>query len=148
MFNRWSMFVLSVMASYRLACNRQQPFRYASVGFCYINNNFSFYILHIWWGNKKQQINIDSREKNFTKMVIILFFLFVFPPVCGYLPYTYPPSFSPFFSLPFFIPCQFLPYRQLPPMRMRPQPFFPMLYRICTRAQGNCGKPVPIQSAI
>ena len=29
-----------------------------------------------------------------------------------------------------------------------PQPFSLLLYRICTRAQGNFGKPVPIQLAI
>ena len=30
----------------------------------------------------------------------------------GYLPYTYPPPFSPFLRLPFLIPCHFLPYGQ------------------------------------
>ena len=35
-----------------------------------------------------------------------------------------------------------------PPLRMWPQPFSPMLYRIGTKAQDNCGKSMPIQSAI
>ena len=35
-----------------------------------------------------------------------------------------------------------------PPLRMWPQPFSLTLYRICMRTQENCGKPVPIQSAI
>ena len=63
------------------------------------------------------------------------------------LPFTYP---HPRFPFPPFLPILlsftvFPP--QIPPLRMWPQPFSPM-YRICTRAQGNCGKPVPIQSAI
>ena len=49
-------------------------------------------------------------------------------------------SVSPFFHC--------LPARGPPFENVRPQPFSPMLYRICTRAQENCGKPVPIHSAI
>ena len=72
----------------------------------------------------------------------IFIFLFVVPPV-RLLSFTYPHPRFPFSSLSF---------RQSPPplpLRMWPQPAFsPMLYRICTRAQENCIKPVPIQTAI
>ena len=51
-------------------------------------------------------------------------------------------SFFPFpLSLTFFRP-------EAHPLRIWPQPFSSKLYRVCTRAQENCGKPVPIQSAI
>ena len=56
----------------------------------------------------------------------------------GYLPYIYPPSFSPFLSLPFLIAFPPPPPPPPPPIRMWPQPFSPMLYRICTRVQRNC----------
>ena len=39
------------------------------------------------------------------------FFICVFH-LYGNLPYTYPPSFSPFLRRPFLIPCPFLLYRQ------------------------------------
>ena len=71
-----------------------------------------------------------------TRMIYIyIFFLFVFPPV-RLLPFTYSNPLFPFLSL-------FPP--EVPPLRMWPQLFSLMLYRICTRAQENCGKPVPIQ---
>ena len=45
-----------------------------------------------------------------------------------------------------------LPLTVFPPevsdLKTWPQPFPPMLYRICPSAQENCGKPMPIQSAI
>ena len=59
----------------------------------------------------------------------------------GYCLFTYP---SPRFPLPSPSSRQSPP----PPLRMWPQSFSPMMYRICTRAQENCQKPVPIQSAI
>ena len=75
------------------------------------------------------------------------FYLFVSPPE-RLLPFTCPHlvfPFSSFFPFPLFFPF-FLP--EVHPLRMWPQPFSPMLYRICRSLQGNCGKLVPIQSAI
>ena len=82
---------------------------------------------------------------------IYIFFLFVFPTIrqlalyisphlCRLSPSSLPPVTS-------FLIASYLPSLppELPPMRMWSQPFFPMLYRICRRAQRNCGKPVPTQ---
>ena len=47
--------------------------------------------------------------------------------------------FSLFSAFPTLSPVTSFLTARVTPMRMWPQPFSPMLYRICTRAQGNCG---------
>ena len=101
-----------------------------------------------WRSDTACKKNLYQIIGGYKKHIKVFIFICVFQ-LYGNLPYTYTLSFFPFpppslpypLSLPSLLP-------ELPPMRMWPQPFSPTLYRICTRAQENCGKPVPIQSAI
>ena len=87
------------------------------------------------------------RNTNAVKLLRYRWKIFFYPwfHLYGYLPIHIPHLF-PFFppSLPYTLSLPSLPPK-LAAMRMWPQPFSHMLYRICTRAQANCEKPVPIQ---
>ena len=79
----------------------------------------------------------------FNRIKIYYYFLFVFPPA-RLLNFTSPFLLSSRFSIFHFLPARGPPFENV----TSPMPFSPMLYRLCTRAQKNCGKPMPIQSAI
>ena len=83
----------------------------------------------------------------FDRDVMRKYFFFIRGFICTAISIYMSPS-------PFLLPSRFplsftvFPLKPPPPLRMWPQSFSPMLYRICTRAKENCGTPVPIHSTI
>ena len=114
--------------------------------FIYSTNSTGFFN----WLKITGQFDVEFELDFQTIIVIIIYSWFHLYGYCLYIsPLLFSPfilsSFSPYFQLP--LSFTFFP-PEVAPVRMWPQPFSLMLYRICTRAEENCAKPVPIQSII
>ena len=106
-------------------------------------------VLQIWNMHKKTVSNSckNLQPGAFYFFRISIFFFSGFH-LYGYCLYIPPPPFPLSFLLTIFPFFHVLSARGVTSLRMWPQPISPMMYRICTRAQENCGKPVPIEWAI